>query len=179
MSYLKNKYTQEIAAKLQADCGYKNSMEVPRLVKIVLNCTSPDIAHDAKVLNSVTEWMTAISGQKPVVGCARKSIAGFKLREGMKLSVHVTMRRDRMYEFMDRLIYIAMPRIRDFRGLSPHGFDGHGNYSFGIKEQIVFPEVVYDRIDKIRGFDVTICTSAKNNEEGKMLLSAFGMPFAK
>ena len=179
MSYLKEKYEKEIAKKLQVECGYTNFMEVPRLTKISLNCTNPDIAHDTKVLNSVTEWMMAISGQKPVVGCAKKSIAGFKLREGMKLSVHVTMRKDRMYEFMDRLVYIAMPRIRDFRGLSVKGFDGRGNYSFGIKEQIVFPEVIYDKIDKIRGFDVTICTSAKNDADGERLLRSLGIPFVK
>ena len=178
MSFLKDKYNKEVKAILKKERGYVNDLEVPRLTKIVLNCTTPDMAHDSKVLNSIMEWMTAISGQKPVVSNAKKSIAGFKLREGMKLSVHVTMRKDRMYEFMDRLVYMAMPRIRDFRGLSSRGFDGHGNYSFGIKEQIVFPEVIYDKIDKIRGLDVTICTSAKNNEDGLLLLRALGMPFS-
>ncbi|MDR0552834.1 MAG: 50S ribosomal protein L5 [Holosporales bacterium] len=176
MSYSKKKFL-EMKDSLKKELGFKNDMQVPRLEKIVLNCSSADIAHDNKILASVVDEMTLIAGQKPVVTKAKKSIAGFKLREGMNLGVKVTLRKDKMYEFLDRLIYMALPRVRDFRGLSSKCFDGQGNFSLGIKEQIVFPEINYDRIDKIRGFDVTICTTARNDKEGLALLKAFNLPF--
>jgi large subunit ribosomal protein L5 len=177
MSYLKQKYESVIKESLKKELGLKNDMRVPKLEKIVLNCTSSDIAQDNKVLASVIDEITLISGQKPIVTKAKQSIAGFKLRTGMKLGVKVTIRKERMYEFMDRLVYMALPRVRDFRGLSSKSFDGHGNFSMGIKEQIVFPEINYDKIDKIRGFDITICTTTKSDKEALALLKAFNMPF--
>lgn len=177
MSYSKQKYINEIKVSLKKELNLDNDMMVPKLEKIVLNCTSSDVTHDSKVLANVIEELTLISGQKPVVTKAKKSIAGFKLREGMNLGAKVTLRKDRMYEFLDRLIYMALPRVRDFRGLSSRGFDGRGNFSMGIKEQIVFPEINYDKIDKIRGFDITICTTAKDNKSALALLKAFRMPF--
>lgn len=177
MSYSKQKYIDEIKASLKKELGLSNDMMVPRLEKIVLNSTSSDIIQDTKVLTAVVNELTLISGQKPVVTKAKKSIAGFKLREGMKMGAKVTLRKDRMYEFIDRLIYMALPRVRDFRGLSSKGFDGNGNFSMGIKEQLVFPEINYDKIDKVRGFDITICTTAKDNKSALALLKAFKMPF--
>lgn len=177
MSYSKQKYINEIKSSLKKELGLDNDMMVPRLEKIVLNCTSSDAAQDSKALTAIVDELTLISGQKPVITRAKKSIAGFKLREGMKLGAKVTLRKDRMYEFLDRLIYMALPRVRDFRGLSSRGLDGKGNFSMGIKEQIVFPEINYDRIDKVRGFDITICTTAKDNVGALALLKAFKMPF--
>jgi large subunit ribosomal protein L5 len=177
MSYSKQRYFSEIKSGLMSSLGLTNEYMVPRLEKIVLNCTSSDAAHDGKVLQAIVNEMTLIAAQKPVVTKARKSIAGFKLREGANLGIKVTLRRDRMYEFVDRLVYVALPRIRDFRGLSSRGFDGNGNYSMGIKEHIIFPEVDYDKIDKIKGFDITICTSTANNNMALELLKAFKFPF--
>lgn len=177
MSYSKQKYINEIKASLKKELGLDNDMMVPRLEKIVLNCTSSDVIQDSKVLTAVVDELTLISGQKPVVTKAKKSIAGFKLREGMKMGAKVTLRKDRMYEFLDRLVYMALPRVRDFRGLSSKGFDGRGNFSMGIKEQIVFPEINYDKIDKVRGFDITICTTAKDDKSALALFKAFKMPF--
>lgn len=177
MSYSKQKFFTEIKESLKKELNFTNDFQIPKLEKIVLNCTSSDIASDAKVLALVVDELTLISGQKPVVTKAKKSIAGFKLRQGMNLGAKVTLRKDRMYEFLDRLVYMALPRVRDFRGLSSKGFDGNGNFSMGIKEQIVFPEINYDRIDKVRGFDITICTTAKTDKEALALLKALRLPF--
>ncbi|MDR0695728.1 MAG: 50S ribosomal protein L5 [Holosporales bacterium] len=177
MSYSKQRYFSEIKGGLMNSLGLSNEYMVPRLEKIVLNCTSSEAAHDGKVLQAIMSEMTVIAAQKPVITKARKSIAGFKLREGANLGIKVTLRRDRMYEFVDRLVYVALPRIRDFRGLSSRGFDGNGNYSMGIREHIIFPEVDYDKIDKIKGFDITICTTTKNNKMALELLKAFKFPF--
>lgn len=177
MSYSKNRYFSEIRDSLKKELGISNDFMIPKLEKIVLNCTSSDAAHDGKVVQAIVDELAAISGQKPVVTKAKKSIAGFKLREGANLGAKVTLRRDKMYEFLDRLIYIALSKVRDFRGLSSRGFDGRGNFSMGIKEQIVFPEINYDRIDKVRGFDITICTTARDNKTALALLKAFRFPF--
>jgi large subunit ribosomal protein L5 len=177
VSYSKDKYFSEIKGKLKKDFKYSNDFMIPKLDKIVLNCSSSEAAHDGKVMQAIIDEITAISGQKPVVTKAKKSIAGFKLREGANLGAKVTLRKERMYEFIDRLIYIALPRVRDFRGLSSKGFDGNGNFSMGIKEQIVFPEINYDKIDKIRGFDITVCTTARDNKSALALLKAFNFPF--
>ena len=177
MSYSKDKFFSEIKGALKKELGIANEFMIPKLDKIVLNCTSSDAAQDNKVLQIIVAELTAISGQKPIITKAKNSIAGFKLREGVSLGAKVTLRRDRMYEFVDRLIYMALPRVRDFRGLSSKGFDGHGNFSMGIKEQIVFPEINYDKIDKVRGFDITVCTTAKDDKEGLALLKALKFPF--
>jgi len=179
MSRLKELYDNQIRAALKKEFGYKNDMEIPRIEKIVLNMGVGEATEDRKALDGAVKDLTAISGQKPILTKAKKSIATFKLREGMPIGCKVTLRRERMYEFLDRLITSAMPRIRDFRGVSGKSFDGHGNYAFGIKEQIVFLEINYDEVDKIRGLDVIICTSAKTDKEAKALLSGFNMPFAK
>lgn len=177
MSYSRDKYFSEIRGLLKEELGVKNEFMIPKLSKIVLNCTSSEAAHDGKVMQAIVDELTAIAGQKPVVTKAKKSIAGFKLREGANLGAKVTLRRDRMYEFIDRLIFVALPKVRDFRGLSSKGFDGKGNYSMGIKEQIVFPEINYDKIDKVRGFDITICTTARDDKSALALLRAFRFPF--
>ncbi|MDR0640704.1 MAG: 50S ribosomal protein L5 [Holosporales bacterium] len=177
MSYSKDRYFSDIRASLKKELSLTNDFTVPKLEKIVLNCTSSEAAQDNKVVQIIFDEMMAISGQKPVITKAKKSIAGFKLREGAKLGVKVTLRRDRMYEFIDRLVYIALPKVRDFRGLSSRGFDGHGNFSMGIKEQIVFPEINYDRIDKIRGFDITVCTTAQDDRSALALLRGLRFPF--
>ena len=174
---LKTHYKEVVVPKLAADLEIKNPMAVPKLEKIVLNMGVSGAVTDRKVLTQAMEEMTLIAGQKPVETVARKSEAGFKIRDGMKIGCKVTLRGTRMYEFLDRLITMAMPRIRDFRGVSSKGFDGHGNYSFGILEQIIFPEIEYDKIDTIRGMNVVIVTTAKDNEEGQALLAAFDMPF--
>ncbi|MBO7332932.1 MAG: 50S ribosomal protein L5 [Alphaproteobacteria bacterium] len=179
MSRLKELYDNQIRDALKKEFGYKNDMEIPRIEKIVLNMGVGEATEDRKALDGAVKDLTAISGQKPILTKAKKSIATFKLREGMPIGCKVTLRRERMYEFLDRLITSAMPRIRDFRGISGKSFDGHGNYAFGIKEQIVFLEINYDEVDKIRGLDVIICTSAKTDKEAKALLSGFNMPFAK
>ena len=177
MSYSRDKYFSEIRNSLKRELGIKNDFMIPKIEKIVLNCTSSEAAHDGKVVQAIVDELAAISGQKPIVTKAKKSIAGFKLREGANLGAKVTLRRDRMYEFIDRLIYIALPKVRDFRGLSSRGFDGKGNFSMGIKEQIVFPEINYDKIDKVRGFDITICTTARDDKSALALLKAFRFPF--
>jgi large subunit ribosomal protein L5 len=177
MSYSRDRYFSEIRETLKKELGITNEFMVPKLNKIVLNCTSSEAAHDGKVMQAIVDELAAIAGQKPVITKAKKSIAGFKLREGANLGAKVTLRRDKMYEFLDRLIYIALPKVRDFRGLSTKGFDGNGNYSMGIKEQIVFPEINYDRIDKVRGFDITVCTTARDDKSALALLKAFRFPF--
>jgi len=177
MARLKELYHKELVAKLMKEFNYKNKMQVPRLQKIVVNMGLGEAIQNIKVLDSATDELMAITGQKPVPTKAKKSIANFKLRKGMSIGCLVTLRKDRMYEFFDRLVNIALPRVRDFRGVSSRSFDGRGNYSLGIKEQIIFPEVDYDKIDKIKGLNITIVTSAKTDEEGKALLELFGMPF--
>lgn len=177
MSRLKDLYKNEVVAKLQQEFGYKNVMEVPRVTKITLNMGVGEALGDKKILENAVTDMQAISGQKAVVTKARKSVAAFKLREGWPIGCKVTLRRDRMWEFMDRLIDVALPRVRDFRGINGKSFDGRGNYSMGVKEQIIFPEIDYDKVDKVRGLDVTITTTAKTNEEGRALLKALQFPF--
>ena len=174
---LKAQYRSEIAAQLQADFGFKNPHQVPRLTKIVVNMGVGDAAKDGKLIEGAIRDLTAITGQKPQVNLARKSIAQFKLREGQPIGAHVTLRGDRMWEFADRLLSISLPRIRDFRGLSPKQFDGHGNYTFGLTEQVVFPEIEQDKVDRPRGMDITFVTTAKNDVEGRALLKALGFPF--
>jgi large subunit ribosomal protein L5 len=175
---LKERYEQEIAPALQRRFGYKSPMEVPRVEKITLNMGVGDAKQDSNVLDAASEQLATIAGQAPNVRRARKSIAAFKLRDGMPVGVTVTLRRARMYEFLDRLTSIAIPRIRDFRGLNARSFDGRGNYSMGVREQIIFPEIDYDAIDQVRGLDVTITTSAKTDEEAYVLLRELGMPFS-
>lgn len=174
---LKTHYKDVVVPTLTKELEIKNPMAVPKLEKIVINMGVSGAVTDRKVLTQAMEEMTLIAGQKPVETVARKSEAGFKIRDGMKIGCKVTLRGTRMYEFLDRLVTMAMPRIRDFRGVSPKGFDGHGNFSMGITEQIVFPEIEYDKIDTIRGMNIVIVTTAKSNEEGKALLAAFEMPF--
>ncbi len=169
-------YKDTVVKQLQEQFGYKSVMEVPRITKITLNMGVGEAVGDKKVMENAVGDMTKISGQKPIVTKARKSIAGFKIREGWPIGCKVTLRKERMYEFLDRLISIAIPRVRDFRGLSPKSFDGRGNYSMGVKEQIIFPEIDYDKIDALRGLDITITTTAKNDEEGRALLAAFNFP---
>jgi large subunit ribosomal protein L5 len=175
---LKDRYEQEIAPALMSRFGYKSAMEVPRLQKITLNMGVGDAKQDSNVLDAASEQLATIAGQAPNVRRARKSIAAFKLRDGMPVGVTVTLRRARMYEFLDRLTAIAIPRIRDFRGLNARSFDGRGNYSMGVREQIIFPEIDYDAIDQVRGLDVTITTSAQTDEEAYFLLRELGMPFS-
>jgi len=179
MAKLHDFYKDTVAAELHKKFGYTSVMQVPRIEKITLNMGVGEAISDKKVLDHATNDLTAISGQKPVTTVARKSVAGFKIREGYPIGTKVTLRGERMWEFLERLISISIPRIRDFRGLNPKSFDGRGNYSMGVREQIIFPEIDYDKIDKIRGMDITITTSAKNNEEGLALLSAFNFPFKK
>jgi large subunit ribosomal protein L5 len=174
---LKERYEREIKPQLIEHFGYTSSMQAPRITKITLNMGVSDAKTDSKALDHAVEQMTQISGQKPVTTLARKSIAGFKLREGMAIGCKVTLRGENMYEFLDRLTTVALPRIRDFRGISPKSFDGRGNYSLGIREQIIFPEIDYDRIDQIRGMDITITTTAATDEEARELLRELGMPF--
>ncbi|SCW52750.1 LSU ribosomal protein L5P [Sphingobium faniae] len=170
-------YNAEIAKALTEKFGYKNVMEVPRIEKITLNMGVGEATQDKKKVTSAAEEMELIAGQKPVITKAKKSIAQFKLREGMPIGAKVTLRRERMFEFLDRLINIALPRVRDFRGLNPKSFDGRGNFAFGIKEQIIFPEISYDRVDKVRGMDIIVTTTAKTDEEARELLRLFGFPF--
>jgi large subunit ribosomal protein L5 len=174
---LKQIYQETIVPQLTEEFGYKNVHEVPKVVKITINRGLGEASQNAKALESSIVELSTISGQKPVVTRAKKAIAGFKLREGMPVGVMVTLRSGRMYSFLDRLISLALPRIRDFRGISPNSFDGRGNYSLGIREQLIFPEISYDSIDQIRGFDISIITTAKTDEEGRALLKAMGMPF--
>jgi large subunit ribosomal protein L5 len=174
---LKEAYRREVAPALTKQFGYKTPMEVPRIEKIVLNMGVGEATSDKKILENAVVDMTKIAGQKPVVTKARKAIAGFKIREGYPIGCMVTLRQERMYEFLDRLISVALPRVRDFRGVSGKGFDGRGNYNMGVKEQIIFPEIEYDKIDAIRGMNITIATSAKTDAEAKALLAAFKFPF--
>jgi large subunit ribosomal protein L5 len=174
---LKQKYRDEIATQLTEQFGYSNPHQVPGLVKIVVNTGVGEAARDSKVIDGAVADLTAITGQKPQVTKARKSIAQFKLREGMPIGAHVTLRGDRSWEFLDRLLSLALPRIRDFRGLSPKQFDGNGNYTFGLSEQSMFHEIDQDRIDRVRGFDITVVTTAKTDDEGRALLRALGFPF--
>ncbi|KEI35217.1 50S ribosomal protein L5 [Allofrancisella frigidaquae] len=177
MARLKDHYQKELVAKLKNELKLDNIMEVPRIEKITLNMGVGDAAKDKKIMTFALNDLTAIAGQKPVVTKSKKSIAGFKIRDGWPIGCKVTLRGERMYEFLDRLITIAVPRIRDFRGLSPKSFDGRGNYSLGMREQISFPEIDYDKIDIIRGLDISITTTAKNDDQGRALLRAFGFPF--
>lgn len=179
MNRLQDKYRNEVAPALMKSLGLQNPMEVPRIEKIVISSCLPDAVQNSKVLNTAADELTAITGQKAVITKAKKSLANWKLREGMPLGVTVTLRRDRMWAFMDRLISVSLPRVRDFRGLPSKGFDGRGNYNMGLKEQIVFPEINYDKVDKVRGMNITICTSAKDDTQGKALLDNFGFPFRK
>ena len=177
MATLKDKYRSEIAPKLKEELGLSNAMEVPRVTKITLNMGVGEAVGDKKVLENAVADMTKIAGQKPVVTKSRKSIAGFKIRDGWPIGCKVTLRDERMYEFLERLIDIAIPRIRDFRGISGKQFDGRGNFAMGVTEQIIFPEIDYDQVDKLRGMDIVITTSAKNDDQGRALLSAFNFPF--
>ncbi|MGF1455699.1 MAG: 50S ribosomal protein L5 [Alphaproteobacteria bacterium] len=176
---LKTAYLDEMRPKLQEKFGYSNAMMIPRLEKVVLNMGVGEAVNDTKKVQSAFNDMQAIAGQKPVINRAKKSIAGFKVRENMPLGVKVTLRRDRMFEFIDRLVTIALPRVRDFRGLNGKSFDGRGNYAMGIKEHIIFPEINYDKVDQIWGMDIIVCTSAKTNDEARELLSLFKFPFTK
>ena len=177
MARLKEFYDDTVTGKLKEQFGYKNVMQIPSITKITLNMGVGDAVSDRKVMEFAVGDLTKISGQKPMVIKARKSVAGFKVREGWPVGCSVTLRSERMYEFLDRLISVAIPRIRDFRGMSPKSFDGRGNYNMGVQEQIIFPEIDYDKIDKIRGLDIAFTTTAKTDEEGRALLTAFGFPF--
>jgi large subunit ribosomal protein L5 len=179
MAKLHELYKETVVAELVKQFGYKSVMQVPRVEKITLNMGLGEALADKKVLEHAVSDMAAISGQKPVVTVARKSVAGFKIREGYPIGCKVTLRGERMWEFLERLISIAIPRIRDFRGVNPKSFDGRGNYSMGVREQIIFPEIDFDKVDKVRGMDITITTSANTDEEGRALLAAFNFPFKK
>ena len=174
---LKQLYDSEIRDKMMSEFSYANVMQVPKLDKIVINMGVGEASQDRKKVEAATNEMTRLSGQKPIITRAKKSIAGFKLRDGMTVGCKVTLRRQRMYEFLDRLVFIALPRVRDFRGLSVTSFDGRGNFAMGLREQIVFPEIDYDQVDEIRGMDIVICTTAQTDQEAKALLAAFNMPF--
>ena len=176
---LRTKYDTEIAQAMTEKFGYKNAMEVPRVEKVTLNMGVGEASQDKKKVQIAAAEMALIAGQKPVITIAKKSIAQFKLREGMPIGCKVTLRRERMYEFLDRLVTVAMPRIRDFRGLNPKSFDGRGNYAMGLKEQIIFPEISYDQIEKVRGMDIIVTTSANTDDEARELLRLFGFPFPK
>jgi len=176
---LKERYRQEIVPALMQEFGYKNVMQVPRVDKVTLNVGLGEAVQNVKALDSATNDIATITGQHPVITKAKKSIANFKLREGMPIGAMVTLRGDRMWEFLDRALNAALPRIRDFQGVSPNSFDGRGNYSLGIREQVIFTEIDYDKIDKVRGLQITICTTARNDEESKRLLELLGMPFAR
>ena len=175
---LKKKYQDEVAPALMQKFGYKSTMQIPRLEKIVLNVGCSEARENAKVLDAVVSDLTAITGQKAVVTKAKKSVANFKLREGMPIGAKVTLRGNKMWEFLDRLFNVALPRVRDFRGISADSFDGRGNYALGVKEQLIFPEIEYDKIDKIRGMDIVVCTTAQTDEEARELLKLVGAPFA-
>jgi large subunit ribosomal protein L5 len=176
---LKTRYQEELRGQLQGELGLGNVMQVPRLVKIVLNMGVGQATQQASLLDGAVADLTLITGQKPAITRAKKSIATFKLREGNAIGAKVTLRGDRMWEFYDRLVSIAIPRIRDFRGLNPNSFDGRGNYTFGVTEQLIFPEIDYDKIDTVRGMDITICSTARTNDEGRALLRALGFPFRR
>ena len=176
MSAANKLYETQIREAIQKELGYKNVMQVPKLEKIVINMCVPEATQDSKKIQAAYEDLMSIAGQKPVITKAKKSIASFKLREGMNIGVKVTLRKDRMYEFIDRLVNIALPRVRDFRGLSKKSFDGNGNYSLGLKEQLIFPEINYDKVDKVRGMDITVCSTAKNSKDALALLKALNFP---
>ena len=177
MTRMKKKYTEEVAPALMAKFEYKSPMQIPRLEKIVVNVGCGDARDNVKALDAVVKEISAITGQKAVITKAKKSVANFKLREGMPVGVKVTLRQDKMWEFLDRLVNVALPRVRDFRGISPNSFDGRGNYAMGVREQLIFPEIDYDKVEKIRGMDIIICTTAATDEEARELLSLMGAPF--
>ena len=179
MSRLREKYEKEVVPALMERFGYKNIMQVPKLEKVVINIGVGEAKENPKALEAAMNDLMMISGQKPVITRAKKSISNFKIRKGMPIGVKVTLRRERMYEFLDKLFNIALPRLRDFKGVSPNSFDGRGNYALGVREQLIFPEIDYDKIDKVRGMDIIIVTTAKTDEEAKALLELLGMPFAK
>ena len=179
MARLKEIYKTDVAPALMKKFSYKSVMQIPQMEKIIINVGCGEARDNAKVIDSVVADLSAITGQKPVVTKAKKSVANFKLRQGMNIGVKVTLRRDRMYEFMERLFNAALPRVRDFRGINPNAFDGRGNYSLGLKEQLIFPEIEYDKIDKVRGMDIAFVTTAKTDEEARELLTLMGAPFAK
>ena len=179
MARFRDMYKSEVAPALMAKFNYKSPMQIPKFDKIVINVGAGDAKDNSKVIDSIIDEISLISGQKAVPTYARKSVANFKLREGVKIGVKVTLRGERMYEFMDRLFTFALPRVRDFKGINPNGFDGRGNYSMGLKEQLIFPEIEYDKVDKIRGMDITFVTTATNDEEARELLKLMGAPFAK
>lgn len=176
---LQEKYNAEMVPSLMKELGLKSRMQVPGLKKIVVNLSTAEAVKNPKVLNNAVEEITAITGQKALITKSKKSISNFKLRENMPIGVMVTLRKERMWAFLERLIHLSLPRVRDFRGLSPRGFDGRGNYNMGLKEQIIFPEIDYDKVDAVRGMNITICTSAANDNQGRALLEALGMPFRK
>ncbi|MDK2888737.1 large subunit ribosomal protein L5 [Desulfofundulus australicus DSM 11792] len=178
MPRLKDKYKNEVVKAMMQKFGYKNPMQVPRLEKVVINMGVGEAAHNSKAMDAAVSDLAAISGQRPVITRAKKSIAAFKIRQGMTVGCKVTLRGDRMYEFIDKLFNVALPRVRDFRGVSPRSFDGRGNYSLGLREQLIFPEIEYDKIDKVRGMDIIFVTTAKTDEEARELLRLLGMPFA-
>ena len=178
MPNLKAKYREEVAPALMQKFNYKSTMQIPRIEKIVVNVGCSEARENAKVLDVVVSDLTTITGQKAVITKAKKSVANFKLREGMPIGAKVTLRGNKMWEFLDRLFNVALPRVRDFRGISPNSFDGRGNYALGVKEQLIFPEIEYDKIDKIRGMDIVVCTTAKTDEEARELLKLVGAPFA-
>lgn len=177
MARLKERYQKEVAPQIAKDFGIKNPMAIPRIEKVVLNMGMGEAIANAKILDTAADELKAISGQKPVITKAKKSIASFKLRQGMPIGVVVTLRGDRMYEFLDRLMSVALPRVRDFRGVSPKAFDGRGNYTIGIREQLIFPEIDFNKVDKLRGMNISIVTTARNDEQARALLKAMGMPF--
>jgi len=179
MSNIKDLYVKEVAPALMTKFGYKSTMQIPKLEKIVINIGLGEAKDNPKAVEAACGDLAAITGQKPVVTKARKSVANFKLRQGMNIGCKVTLRGEKMYEFVDRLFNVALPRVRDFRGINPNGFDGRGNYSLGIKEQLIFPEIDYDKIDKVRGMDIVFVTTAKTDEEARELLTMFGAPFAR
>ena len=179
MTRMKKKYLEEVAPALMKKFEYKSTMQIPRIEKIVVNVGCGDVKDNAKGMEAVVNEISAITGQRAVVTKARKSVANFKVREGMPVGVKVTLRHDKMWEFLDRLLNIALPRVRDFRGINPNSFDGRGNYALGIKEQLIFPEIEYDKIDKIRGMDIVVCTTAETDEEARELLRLMGAPFTQ
>ena len=179
MARLKEYYVKEVAPSLMKKFGYKSVMQIPKLDKIVINVSCGEARDNAKIIDAIIADLSAITAQKPIVCKARKSVANFKLREGMNIGAKVTLRGERMYEFLDRLFNVALPRVRDFRGINPNAFDGRGNYNMGLKEQLIFPEIDYDKIDKVRGMDICFVTTAQNDEEARELLTLMGAPFAK
>ena len=176
---LKKKYQEEVAPALMQKFGYKSTMQIPKIDKIIVNCGCSEARENSKVLEAVVNDLTTITGQKAIITKAKKSVANFKLREGMPIGAKVTLRQNKMWEFLDRLFNVALPRVRDFRGISPDSFDGRGNYALGVKEQLIFPEIEYDKIDKIRGMDIVICTTANTDEEARELLTLIGAPFVR